>query len=300
MTNMTMSTLVRSLALAASITLLAGCAATGSVAPATTKAQAVKFQQIRNATIKLEYAGTTFLVDPMLAKKDAYPGFAGTYNSHLRYPLVELPMPAAEAMKADAIVVTHTHADHWDEAAKQSLPKSIPIFVQNDADAASIRKEGFTDVRVLGENTTFNGTRLGKTGGQHGTDPMMKVQPLAKLLGDASGIVFERAGHKKVYIAGDTIWNGQVEDAIKKHQPDVIILNTGYARVLGFDGSIIMGKEDLYRAYTAAPGAKVIGVHMEAVNHAMQTRKDLRDYIAEKGMDTQRVLVPDDGQSYSF
>lgn len=300
MTNMTMSTLVRSLALAASITLLAGCAATGSVAPATTKAQAVKFQQIRNATIKLEYAGTTFLVDPMLAKKDAYPGFAGTYNSHLRYPLVELPMPAAEAMKADAIVVTHTHADHWDEAAKQSLPKSIPIFVQNDADAASIRKEGFTDVRVLGENTTFNGTRLGKTGGQHGTDSMMKVQPLAKLLGDASGIVFERAGHKKVYIAGDTIWNGQVEDAIKKHQPDVIILNTGYARVLGFDGSIIMGKEDLYRAYTAAPGAKVIGVHMEAVNHAMQTRKDLRDYIAEKGMDTQRVLVPDDGQSYSF
>jgi hypothetical protein len=40
--------------------------------------------------------------------------------------------------------------------------------------------------------------------------------------------------------------------------------------------------------------------NMESVNHAMQTRKDLRDYIAEKGMDPQRVLVPADGQSYSF
>jgi hypothetical protein len=39
---------------------------------------------------------------------------------------------------------------------------------------------------------------------------------------------------------------------------------------------------------------------MESVNHAMQTRKDLRDYIAEKGMDPQRVLVPADGQSYGF
>lgn len=300
MTMMTMSNLGRSLAVAASLTLLTACAGTGNSAPGTPTAQTVKFQQIRNATIKLEYAGTIFLIDPMLAKKDAYPGFAGTYNSHLRYPLVELPMPVAEAMKADAIVVTHTHADHWDEAAKQSLPKAMPIFVQNDADAESIRKDGFTDVRVMGENTVFNGTRLGRTAGQHGTDPMMNVQPLAKLLGDASGIVFEHAGHKKVYVAGDTIWNGQVEDAIKKHQPDVIILNTGYARVLGFDGSIIMGKEDLYRAYTAAPRAKVIGIHMEAVNHAMQTRKDLRDYITEKGMDTQRVLVPDDGQSYRF
>ena len=46
--------------------------------------------------------------------------------------------------------------------------------------------------------------------------------------------------------------------------------------------------------------AKVIGIHMESVNHAMQTRKDLRDYIAEKSMDPQRVLVPADGQSYSF
>jgi hypothetical protein len=44
----------------------------------------------------------------------------------------------------------------------------------------------------------------------------------------------------------------------------------------------------------------VIGSHMESVNHGMQTRKDLRDFIAEKRMDPQRVLVPADGESYNF
>ncbi len=299
---MKISNVLHSTAAAACSALLLACGTAGASAAdnnaANTAAQVVKVQQIRNATLKVDYAGTTFLIDPMLAKKGAYPGFEGTYNSHLRNPLVELPLPVADVMTADAIIVTHTHPDHWDEAAKQSLPKTIPIFAQNDEDADSIRKDGFTDVRVLSENTVFKGTRLSKTGGQHGNDKMMADH--GKLLGTVSGVVFQRPGHKTVYVAGDTVWNRQVEDAIKQHQPDVIILNTGYARLLGYDGSIIMGKEDLHRAYQLASQAKVIGSHMEAVNHGMQSRKELRDYIAEKGMNQQRVLVPADGESYSF
>jgi hypothetical protein len=126
---MKISNLLRNIAIATSAILLAACSTPVTRASqnsaATANAQTVKFQQIRNATVKVEYAGTTFLVDPMLAKKGAYPGFEGTYNSHLRNPLVELPMPVNEVMKADAIIVTHTHLDHWDDAAKQSLPKNM-------------------------------------------------------------------------------------------------------------------------------------------------------------------------------
>lgn len=32
--------------------------------------------QIRNATLHITFGGKTFLVDPMLAPKGAYPGFA--------------------------------------------------------------------------------------------------------------------------------------------------------------------------------------------------------------------------------
>lgn len=292
-------TLVRRTVAATCLLAVAACSATAPSATTTTgQTQTVKFQQIRNATIKVDYAGTTFLIDPMLAKKGAYPGFEGTYNSHLRNPLVDLPMPLADVIRADAIIVTHTHLDHWDEAAKQSLPKDLPLFAQNEADAQSIRKDGFTNVRVLGKGTEFKGTRLSITGGQHGSDQTMAVA--GEVLGQVMGVVFQRTGYKTVYVAGDTVWNAQVEDAIRQYQPDVIVLNTGYARIKGLEGSIIMGKEDLWRAYQAAPRATVIGSHMDSVNHGMQTRKDLTDYIQEKAMDPQRVRVPADGESYAF
>jgi L-ascorbate metabolism protein UlaG (beta-lactamase superfamily) len=279
-------------------TSLAACA--GSGGHAAEAGNALRFQHIRNATITLEYAGTRFLVDPMLAHKGAYPGFVGTYNSELRNPLVALPLPLAEVMKADAIVVTHTHRDHWDDVARQRLPKDMPIFTQNEDDALSIRQDGFSNVRAIGADTVFRGTRLSRTAGQHGTDRMMALAPLRESMGTVSGVVFEHAGYKRAYVAGDTIWNEDVEAAIRQFRPDVIILNTGYARVLGMEGAIIMGKEDLYKANQLAPAASVIGIHMEAVNHAMQTRQELRDYIAERKMDARRVLVPADGEVYHF
>lgn len=292
--------LLSSALLLGACTSIAGTAGTPDSA-ASTATHAVKFQQIRNATIKLDYAGTTFLVDPMLAPKAAYPGFEGTRNSERRYPLVDLPVPASDVLNANAIILTHLHEDHWDLAARNLVPRDMPIFTQNEADAATVRKDGFTDVRLLTQaGSTFNGTTLYKTGGQHGSDAMYAVPQLKQLLGEAMGIVFQQPGYKTVYVAGDTIWRDDVEAALTRYQPDVIVLNTGYAQLQGFDGSIIMGKDDLYHAYQLAPNAQVIGVHMEAVNHAMLTRAELRDFIGQKRLDTQRALVPDDGQSYEF
>ncbi len=108
---------------------LAFTSAFASAQPADTSpisAEQVQLQQIRNATLKISYADTTFLVDPMLARKGTYPGFEGTYRSELRNPLVELPMPAEEVFAGvDAVIVTHTHLDHWDAAAQQMLPKDV-------------------------------------------------------------------------------------------------------------------------------------------------------------------------------
>ena len=61
-----------------------------------------------------------------------------------------------------------------------------------------------------------------------------------------------------------------------------------------------MGNDDLYRAYQLAPQSTIIGSHMEAFNHMTQSRKELRDFIAEKAMDPTRVLIPADGETYRF
>jgi hypothetical protein len=60
-----------------------------------------------------------------------------------------------------------------------------------------------------------------------------------------------------------------------------------------------MGKDDIYEVYKAAPSAKIITSHMEAVNHWTLSRKELKSFINEKGISSY-VLVPDDGESYTF
>src|SRR5690606_1666583 len=141
-----------------------------AAAEPTASAPTVQIQQIRNATLKLEYARRTFLVDPMLGARGAYPGFKGTYNQHLRNPLVELPIPAAEVVRGvDAVVITHTHLDHWDGGEHAFVPKDLPIFVQHQADAEQVRGQGYRDVRVIEGSAEFEGVRLTRTGGQHGT-----------------------------------------------------------------------------------------------------------------------------------
>ncbi len=256
-------------------------------------------QEIRNATIKVTYADTTFLIDPMFAKKGSYEGFPDTHRSYLRNPLVDLPVkPEMILEDVDAVIVTHTHLDHWDDAAQTAIPKNIPLFVQNKEDQKVIQLQGFKDVRVLTQ-TTFEGIKLTKIGGQHGTDAMYRIPKLKAGLGEAMGVVFEADGHETVYVAGDTIWHPEVNQAIQSFKPDVIVLNTGNALVNGFKESIIMGREDTHRATQKAPNAKVVAVHMDAINHMSVTRVQLAEYVKDTGVQD-KVLIPADGETLSF
>lgn len=240
----------------------------------------------------VEYAGKKFLIDPMLAERGAYPGFEGTPNSDRRNPLVDLTVPMNEILNVDAVIVTHTHLDHWDEAAKNLIPKTMPIFVQNEKDAASIREAGFGDVRILSKNADFDGVTLVKTPGQHGTDEAYAA--IGDRLGDVCGVVFTHPDEKTLYLAGDTIWNHYVDENLKTYAPDVIVLNSGDAQIIGL-GSIIMNKEDVAKVHEAAPSAILVASHMETVNHGMLSRRELRDYAAATSM-AQRLLVPEDGE----
>jgi L-ascorbate metabolism protein UlaG (beta-lactamase superfamily) len=257
----------------------------------------MKFQQIRNATVIVEYAGTRFLIDPMLSPKGAFPAFPGTPNDHLMNPTVELPVPMDEILVVDAVIVTHDHLDLWDEPAKQLIPKDKPLFVQNKRDQAAIQASGFTDVRLLGDGTEFRGITLIKTSGQHGSDQII-ASPIGELLGEVCGVVFKHPSEKTAYLAGDTLWNAHVQSSLAQHQPEVVILNAGDAQVVGF-GSIIMGKQDVYDVHKAAPQATLIATHMESVNHATLTRAELRAFAIEKGMSDQ-LLIPEDGEIYAL
>ena len=266
---------------------------------ATTANAEISYQHIRNATAKIEMAGSTFLVDPYLAPKGSYAGFEGTINSQKRNPLIDMKEPVEKVLEGvDAVIVTHTHADHWDEYAQKVLPKTLPIFVQNAGDARIIRSQGFKDVRVVGKNTKFNKVKLSKTGGQHGTDQMYAIPQLAELAGEAMGVVMQADGEKTLYIVGDTIWNEEVDFALNRYKPEVIVMNTGYAQLQGFSDSIIMGKADVAKARQAAPKADIITVHMDAVNHTAVTSDEMRKFVKENKLN--KVAVPREGEVLKY
>jgi L-ascorbate metabolism protein UlaG (beta-lactamase superfamily) len=253
----------------------------------------MNIHQIRNATIVVEYAGKKFLIDPMLAKKGTYPPFPNAPRQDQNNPLIDLPTSIDNIINGiDAVIVTHLHYDHWDEAAVDALPKDIKLFAQNEEDAAEIRNAGFQNVEVLQEETVFEGIQLIKTKGEHGRGEILKSAGLV------CGVVFKHTDEKTLYVAGDTVWYEAVQEVIDTYKPEIMVVNAGDNQFFE-GGSLIMGKEDVYEVVKAAPNAKIVAVHMEAVNHWGLSREELKSFIEEKGISSQ-VLVPDDGESYSL
>jgi L-ascorbate metabolism protein UlaG (beta-lactamase superfamily) len=253
----------------------------------------MNIQQIRNATLVINYAGKKFLIDPFLAEKGAYPPFPNSARQDQNNPLDSLPVPLNEIIKdLNAVIVTHLHLDHWDDAAKEALPKDIKLFVQNEEDAKEVQNSGFQNVEVLQGDTVFDGIQLIKTKGEHGRGAMVN------LMGHVSGVVFKHQDEKILYVAGDTVWYDGVQEAIDAHNPEIIVVNAGANQLLE-GGSIVMDKKDVYEVHQASPDATIIAVHMESANHWRLPKEELKSFAAEKGFSSQ-LFVPEDGESYTI
>ena len=60
-----------------------------------------------------------------------------------------------------------------------------------------------------------------------------------------------------------------------------------------------MGKDDILHMYKAMPEAKIIAVHMDAVNHTMTSSEEVREFVKAQSLGD-RVYVPREGESLKF
>lgn len=102
-------------------------------------------------------------------------------------------------------------------------------------------------------------------------------------------------GEPTVYVAGDTVWCPEVAQAIAIHSPEWIVVNAGGARFIQ-GGTITMEAADVIAVAEAAPSARVVAVHIEAINHCLETRADLRAAVTAAGV-ANRVTAPADGET---
>jgi L-ascorbate metabolism protein UlaG (beta-lactamase superfamily) len=247
----------------------------------------MRLRLVRHATLLLEYGGQVLLVDPMLDDAGARPAIQNSPNPR-NNPLVSLPMAAAQVIRGvEAVLVTHTHSDHWDETAARLLPKDISLFGQIE-DEQKFRGQGFTRVHSVTSSATWNGIEIRRTGGQHGRGE------IGKAMAPVSGFVLRALGEPTLYIAGDTIWCDEVQTAIRDHKPAAIVVNAGAAQFLEGD-PITMTADDVNTTCKAAMGAQLVAVHMESINHCLLTRDDLA-FQLEAARVSEQVSIPQDGQ----
>lgn len=275
----------------------------------------VEYQFYRNATAELRYAGLTFLLDPMLSAKGELPSFAGIAPN----PTVELPAPVEDIVAdIDAVIVSHMHEDHFDEAAAAILAKDVPLITPRNRAPISprdpaktvshsqrLKDYGFTDVREIasggGHSMTFEGVMITQTWALHGQGEV------GTLMGGVNGIVLSAPDNPTIYWAGDTILNPvQVEPILAEFQPDIVIAHTGgpivealSPEILLMDATQGVAFVELVKRYNS--NASVIAVHMEALDHCFSSREDLMSALASKNTDLRRgVFVPANGEMITF
>lgn len=244
-------------------------------------------QLIRNATVKINYAGKTILLDPMFSPKGTFDSFADI----ARNPTEDLKMPISEIKKnVNMVLVTHTHPDHFDQMASDSLPKTIKIYNQ-PADKEFMQKENFTNAETLNDSSVWEGITVFRTGGKHGSGDVLQY------MGTVSGFVLKAKNEPTIYIIGDCIWTEEIEQNIIKYNPDVIIVNSGGAVIPGFEKTpILMDEEQTMKLINASAKAKIIAVHMESLDHCRVTRASLRKKADELKISKTKLLIPQDGE----
>ena len=249
----------------------------------------MKVQLVRSATLRVEYNGHLFVVDPYLAARGTMRAFAGIAKN----PLVDLPMSPEEVIQgAEMVIVSHLHSDHFDELAMELLPKDVPILCQ-PGDEGTIREKGFEQVTAVSNNITWQGIQFTRTPGQHG------IGELAERMGNVSGFVWQAVGEPKVYWAGDTIWYGAVAETIRQHQPDVIFTHSSGAK-FGDSDPIVMDAAQTIEVCQAAPNSAVVAVHLESLDHGTVSRADLRAAAEANGVSEMRLRIPADGETLEF
>jgi L-ascorbate metabolism protein UlaG (beta-lactamase superfamily) len=244
---------------------------------------------LRNATALLSIGPHRLLLDPMLSKPGAMPGFKVFGGGRRRNPLVALPEGADAALEAvTGVLVTHEHPDHFDLAGLRfAKERNLPVWA-NGVDAANLEKKGL-DVHVLSDGALGMSIEIVRS--RHGQGL------LGWLLGPVAGYYLAHPSEPSLYVLGDSVLTESVLEAISRLQPDVLLVPAGSAN-MGLGGDILFSVDELVALANVAKG-QIVFNHLEALDHCPTTRESLKRRLADEGI-ASRTHVPSDGELLTF
>ncbi len=236
--------------------------------------------RIVHASLILEMRGTRVVVDPW---------FESGWMIRQQEPLGLTPdgLPSFAA-----VLVTHRHHDHFDPRALRRLAATVPEVIARPELHARLARLGFRRVTDLG---WWDRTRVGD----------MDITAVPARHGVPENGYVLAAGGVTAYVAGDTRYYDELVDVATVFPAlDVAVLPVGGLRLLGFPRE--MGPGDAARAAAVLGARRLIpmGYGEEGAFplrwHALRPVERFVKACAERGIDRQRIVVLEPGESWHY
>jgi len=211
----------------------------------------MNIQKLPWAGIRIETEETTILIDPISRILEEFGG--------AREPMY----PFSYFGKADAVLITHLHEDHFDPVAIiDSYGPAIPVHVPAGMEDAT-RAAGLTNVKGVAVGSSF----------ELGRDVKVTALPSVDGIGDIQVAWVVEGDGRKVIHCGDTLWHGYWWSFAQNYGPfDAAFLPVNGA-VLELPGMIPSGQPICLTPEQAVAAAVVLGattlvpIHYETMNY---------------------------------
>jgi L-ascorbate metabolism protein UlaG (beta-lactamase superfamily) len=256
---------------------------------------------IGGPTLRLTYAGLTFLTDPTFDDPGEYAG-AVTLRK-----LIGPALRPDQVGPVDAVLLSHDqHADNLDTGGRRFL-REVPVVLSTPATAERLAAEHEAAEHVDGGRVDgvrglapWEAVTLGAPGGEvrvtavparHGPEG---CEPLS---GPVTGFVLEADGAPRVYVSGDNASLDVVEQVARRFSVDVAVLFVGGANVGRFgDEPVTLDARRARAAADLLDGALIGPVHHTDWAHFVEPVEAVAERFAAAGR-SERLVVLQRGRS---
>ncbi|MEZ8825105.1 MBL fold metallo-hydrolase [Vibrio amylolyticus] len=234
--------------------------------------QQLDMKWLGGPTLLIEFGGIQLLTDPMLGQGENAYRMADpnedfdltkgpTVKDHARIGA----LPPFNQDEIDAVLISHTHEDHFDQVAQNTLPKTLS-FISPKSDTLLMKRLGFNNNTPLG---------WGQSWAINEGDYHIKVtaipayhtenHALEEALGHGNGYWFEftyKDWSRSAYWMGDSFLTPELLTVLNNYDaPHLFIPHVGRVGTTGPLGQISMGADDVIDAIKQLKPKRTLPIH---------------------------------------
>ncbi|EKM52465.1 uncharacterized protein PHACADRAFT_260891 [Phanerochaete carnosa HHB-10118-sp] len=266
-----------------------------------------KLLWVGNATCVIEVNGIRFMTDPNFLHQGDHVHLAPGVTAHrVKDPAFDYKNCPA----VDFILLSHLHADHFDDLVAEHIRRSLPIVSTPHA-CTDLNKRGHS---VLYPLDTWQSVRVIKGAdeltitsmpGKHTVGILGAVNSVVHMIPPVMGslVAFKKADEEKdynLYISGDTLYYDELQEIHERYPHiNLALVHLGGTTLPVIQVMVTMDASQGIKLICALQPDQVIPIHIDDYD---AFKSPLSDFVkeVEKAGWTNRVIYLNRGEEFAF